>query len=318
MRKRLKVPVIMQMEALECGAACVCMIAAYYKKWIPLTQVRSDGGVSRDGSVAKNMLNAARSYGFDSSGYKVDPEMLGELTLPLIIHWNFNHFVVLCGIDTKRGKFYLNDPARGKVTVTAEEFDRSFTGIAITMTPGKEFHPEGKQKSVFTFAKRCLKGAFWPFVLAVIVSIVGDIIAISSPISQRIFTDNLLAGKNTAWLYPFLGILGVILLIQILVGIIRSIYWLKIEGKFAVTSSSNFMWHVLRLPLEFFSQRNVADVVSRQESTSNIALTLIQKIAPMFSGIISMFAYLFIMIKYSWLLTIIGIIATIIDMFLAK
>ena len=155
---------------------------------------------------------------------------------------------------------------------------RSFTGIAITMTPGKEFHPEGKQKSVFTFAKRCLKGAFWPFVLAVIVSIVGDIIAISSPISQRIFTDNLLAGKNTAWLYPFLGILGVILLIQILVGIIRSIYWLKIEGKFAVTSSSNFMWHVLRLPLEFFSQRNVADVVSRQESTSNIALTLIQKI----------------------------------------
>ena len=318
MRKRLKVPVIMQMEALECGAACVCMIAAYYKKWIPLTQVRSDCGVSRDGSVAKNMLNAARSYGFDSSGYKVDPEMLGELTLPLIIHWNFNHFVVLCGIDRKHGKFYLNDPARGKVTVTAEEFDRSFTGIAITMTPGKEFHPEGKQKSVFTFAKRCLKGAFWPFVLAVIVSIVGDIIAISSPISQRIFTDNLLAGKNTAWLYPFLGILGVILLIQILVGIIRSIYWLKIEGKFAVTSSSNFMWHVLRLPLEFFSQRNVADVVSRQESTSNIALTLIQKIAPMFSGIISMFAYLFIMIKYSWLLTIIGIVATIIDMFLAK
>lgn len=317
-RKRLKVPVVMQMEALECGAACVCMIAAYYKKWIPLTQVRADCGVSRDGSVAKNMLSAARSYGFEAGGYRLEPSSLGSLKLPVIIHWNFNHFVVLCGINEKSNKYYINDPARGKVTVSAEEFDQSFTGIALTMTPTADFKPEGKPKSVFSFAKRCLKGALIPFILAVIISIVGDVIATTSPMFTRIFTDNLLTGKNPEWLMPFLGVMGVILLVQVLVGIINSVYWLKIEGKFALTSSAEFMWHVLRLPLDFFSQRNVGDVVSRQDSTSSIALTLIHKIAPMFSGIVSLFFYLFIMIKYSWVLTLIGIGAAVVNMFLAK
>lgn len=316
--KRLKVPIVMQMEALECGAACVCMIAAYYKKWVPLTQVRADCGVSRDGSVAKNMLSAARSYGFEAGGYKLEPSSLGSLTLPVIIHWNFNHFVVLCGIDEKKNKYYINDPARGKVTVSAKEFDESFTGIALTMKPSANFKPEGKPKSVFSFAKRCLRGALVPFILAVIISIVGDVIATTSPMFSRIFTDNLLTGKNPEWLMPFLGVMGAVLLVQVLVGIINSIYWLKIEGKFALTSSAEFMWHVLRLPLNFFSQRNVGDVVSRQESTSSIALTLIHKIAPMFSGIISLFFYLFIMLKYSWVLTLIGIGAAVINMFLAK
>lgn len=318
LRKRLKVPIVMQMEALECGAACVCMIAAYYKKWIPLTQVRADCGVSRDGSVAKNMLAAARSYGFESGGYRLEPSSLSSLTLPVIIHWNFNHFVVLCGINEKKNKYYINDPARGKVTVSGEEFDKAFTGIALTMQPTEEFKPEGKPKSVFSFAKRCLKGALVPFVLAVIISVVGDVIATTSPMFTRVFTDNLLTGKNPEWLMPFLGIMGVVLLVQVLVGIINSIYWLKIEGKFALTSSAEFMWHVLRLPLDFFSQRNVGDVVSRQDSTSSIALTLIHKIAPMFSGIVSLFFYLFIMIKYSWVLTLIGIGATAINMFLAR
>ena len=160
----------MQMEALECGAACLCMIAAYYKKWIPLTQVRADCGVSRDGSIAKNILNAGRSYGFKAAGYKLEPASLDALPLPAIIHWNFNHFVVLTGFDFERGKIYLNDPASGRRVVSLEEFDQSFTGIALTFEPTEEFKPEGKQKSVLTFAKRCLKGALKPFLLAMAIS----------------------------------------------------------------------------------------------------------------------------------------------------
>ena len=105
MGKALKVPVVMQMEALECGAACLCMIAAYYKKWLPLTQVRADCGVSRDGSIAKNILNAGRAYGFKAAGYRLEPANLESLRLPAIIHCNFNLFVVLCGFDFKNGKF---------------------------------------------------------------------------------------------------------------------------------------------------------------------------------------------------------------------
>ncbi len=318
MAKICKVPVVMQMEALECGAACLCMIAAYYKKWLPLTQVRSDCGVSRDGSIAKNILNAGRSYGFKAAGYRLEPASLGALPMPAIIHWNFNHFVVLCGVDFNKGRVYINDPARGRVVVSMEEFDQSFTGIALTFVPTEEFKPEGKQKSVLTFAKRCLKGATKPFILAVLISIALAIVDILSPLFNLIFLDNLLSGSNPEWFYPFLGIMLVVLLVQVLIEIIQSFYWLKIEGKFTLTSSATFMWHVLRLPMEFFSQRYVGDIVSRQESTATIALTLIKKIAPIFIKTISIFMYLFFMLRWSWVLTLIGIGATVLNMLVAR
>lgn len=318
MAKKQKVPVVMQMEALECGAACLCMIAAYYKKWIPLTQVRADCGVSRDGSVAKNILNAARSYGFEAAGYKVEPESIDSLHFPMIIHWNFNHFVVLCGINRKSGKVYINDPAQGRITVSMKQFDQSFTGIALTVIPTEDFKPEGKPKSVWSFAKRCLKGALMPFILAVLLSVVAMVIDLTSPIFGKIFIDNLLSGSNIEWLYPFLGMMLVVLLVQVLVGIIKSVYWMKIQGKFALTSSAEFMWHVLRLPLEFFSQRNVGDIVSRQGSTGDVAMTLIAKIAPLFIGAAQIVLYLGLMIHYSWALTAIGVLTAVLNMLVTR
>ena len=124
MGKTVKVPVIMQMEALECGAACLAMVLAHFGKWIPLEKVRSDCGVSRDGSSAKNILLAARNYGLKAKGYRMEPKSLKDIELPAIIHWNFNHFVVFDGF--KKDKALLNDPARGTVEVSLEEFDRSF------------------------------------------------------------------------------------------------------------------------------------------------------------------------------------------------
>ena len=144
-----KVPVIMQMEALECGAACLAMVAAYYGKWVPLEQVRVDCGVSRDGSNARNVLVAARSYGLLAKGYRYEPESLrANGKFPCIIHWNMEHFVVLNGF--KKDKAVLNDPARGTVSVSMEEFDRSFTGICLMMEPGPEFLPEGKRSEEHT------------------------------------------------------------------------------------------------------------------------------------------------------------------------
>ena len=113
------VPVVMQMEALECGAASLTMIMHYYKNWIPLEQARVDCGVSMDGASAKNIMVAARSYGLKANAWRVDPEnLLEEGPFPCIIHWGFNHFVVLCGFKGKRA--VLNDPARGRVTVELE------------------------------------------------------------------------------------------------------------------------------------------------------------------------------------------------------
>jgi ABC-type bacteriocin/lantibiotic exporter with double-glycine peptidase domain len=147
----------MQMEALECGAACLTMILAYYGRWVPLEQVRTDCGVSRDGSKASNILKAARSYGLAAKGMTFSTEALRKKgSFPSIIFWNFNHFVVLRGI---RGKYaYLNDPARGAVRVSMEEFDRSFTGVVLAMEPTEEFSKSGKQKSTLEFARSRLAG----------------------------------------------------------------------------------------------------------------------------------------------------------------
>ncbi|GHV24810.1 NHLP family bacteriocin export ABC transporter peptidase/permease/ATPase [Clostridia bacterium] len=318
MGKIAKVPIIIQLEALECGAACLCMIAAYHKKWIPLTKVREDCGVSRDGSVAKNILNAGRNYGFTASGYKLEPADMGELPLPAIIHWNFNHFVVLCGVDEKKQRVIINDPSNGKKAVTMEEFDKAFTGIALTFEPSEKFKPEGKPKSVLEFAKKCLKGTLMPFILAAIISIVLEVSTVTKSFFDKIFIDSILSGQNTEWLVPFLGVILVVLLIQILVGIIQAIYWQKIQGKFAISSSAEFMWHVLRLPLRFFSQRYIGDIVERQNTTATVAFTLIKKIAPLGISIVSMFMNLAIMINYNLGLTLIGFSASIINIFIVR
>ena len=152
-----KVPVVMQMEALECGAASLTMVLAYYDKWIPLEQVRSDCGVSRDGSNAKNILVAARSYGLKAQGYRLEPEELREGgQFPCIVHWDFNHFVVCCGF--RGNKVVINDPAKGMLSLSMEEFDRSFTGVCLMFEPTESFEPGGKPKSMLAFAKERLKG----------------------------------------------------------------------------------------------------------------------------------------------------------------
>jgi ABC-type bacteriocin/lantibiotic exporter with double-glycine peptidase domain len=144
------VPVILQMEALECGAASLAMILAYYKKYIPLEQLRSDCNVSRDGSSAKYINLAARHHGLIAKGFRMSLEKIKEETeFPMIIHWDFNHFVVLCGF--KGGKAIINDPAAGRVAVDMEQFERSYTGIALKFKPSENFQPSGKPKSVMSF-----------------------------------------------------------------------------------------------------------------------------------------------------------------------
>ena len=162
-----KVPMVMQLEALECGAAALCMVMAYYGKWVPLEQVRLDCGISRDGSNAKNIYLAAENYGFKVTAYRMEPESLrNQGQFPCIIHWNMNHFVVLCGFRGKHA--YLNDPARGMVKVSWEEFDRAFTGVTINPVPGEGFVPSGKRRSMAAFARKRLAGAGAALVFAML------------------------------------------------------------------------------------------------------------------------------------------------------
>lgn len=301
-----KVPVIMQMEALECGAACLAMIMAYYEKWVPLEQVRVDCGVSRDGSNAKNVLLAARNYGFIAKGYRFEPESLKEEgEFPCIVHWNFNHFVVCDGF--KNGYVYLNDPARGNLRVTEKEFDEAFTGICLFIKPDEGFEPSGKRKSILQFAIKRLTGAKTAIIFVALTSIISYLFSVINPVMSQIFMDRLLSGENREWLMPFITIMAILGGLQILVLLITTIYQLKINGKMSVIGSTSYMWKVMRMPMEFFSQRMVGDILQRQGSNASIAATLVNTVAPLALNVFMMFFYLFVMIRYSLPLTLIGI-----------
>ncbi len=299
-------PVIMQMEALECGAACLTMILAYYDKWIPLEQVRKDCGVSRDGSNAKNVLKAAREYGLSATGYKIEPEALREEgEFPCIVHWEFNHFIVLDGF--KGDKVYVNDPARGALTMSMEQFDAGFTGICLMFSPGENFEPGGKPKSILGFARKRLSGAGTAVAFVVLTTLITSLAAIINSGLSRVFIDQLLTGLNRNWLMPFIVGLGILSLVQIVAAWMQAIYSLRINGKLAVVGNTSYMWKVLRLPMEFFTQRMAGDIQQRQITNASIASSLVDTIAPLALQTFMMVFYLVVMIRYSPLLTAVGL-----------
>ena len=313
----VKVPVVMQMEVLECGAASLTMIMNYYKKWIPLEQARVDCGVSRDGSSAKNIMVAARSYGMKASAWRADPEgLLEEGPFPCIIHWGFNHFVVLCGFKGK--KAVINDPARGRVEVPWEEFDREFTGVVLTFEPGENFEPSGQKRSVFSYAKDRLKGTGAAVLFVVLTTTISSLMGIISPVFSRIFLDRLLTGDNPDWLLPFIAAMCIFACVNILVLWIAAIYSVRIQGKLASIGSSSYLWKVLRLPMQFFDQRLAADISDRQATNASIAGTLVNTFAPLALNTIMMVFYLVVMMRYSLVLTAIGVGAIIINLFVSR
>ncbi len=300
--KVVKVPVIMQMEALECGAACLAMILAYYGKWLPPEEVRKDSGVSRDGSNARDLLLAARNYKMDAKILRAEPDQLRQADVfPCIIHWNFNHFVVLNGFAGD--KAVINDPARGLVKISKEEFDRSFTGILIGMIPGEGFVREGKPRSMLAYARKRMRGSEAVFVFVALTALLTALMGIINPIFSRIFMDRLLTGRNPEWLIPFVAAMAVIALISIIVQFFQSRYRFKMEGKMALVADSKFVWHVLRLPVEFFSQRRVGDIANRQGSNAGISSTLVNTFAPLFLEFGMVIFYLVVMVRYSVILT---------------
>lgn len=301
-----RVPVIMQLEMLECGAACFAMIMGYYGKWVTLEQARVDCGVSRDGSSAKNIMRAARGYGMDVHAYKLEPEaLLKEGPFPCMIHWGFNHFVVLDGFHGN--KAVLNDPARGRIVVSWEEFDREFTGVCMTMAPGPDFVPEGARKNVWKYAGERIKGTGSSTIFVALTTVIIAFLGILQPIFNQIFLDRLLTGTNKDWLFGFLVVLGVYSGVLVLMSWINAIYGLKIQGKISAVGNSSYLWKILRLPMQFFDQRLPGDLVERQSTNASIAGDLVNTFGPLVINSWMMVFYLVLMLRRSLFLTLIGV-----------
>ncbi|SEL62281.1 NHLP family bacteriocin export ABC transporter peptidase/permease/ATPase subunit [Paenibacillus sp. OK003] len=303
--RRVKTPTVLQMEAVECGAASLSIVLSYYKSFIPLEELRMSCGVSRDGSKANNILKAARQYGMEAKGYRKNPEDLRKMPWPVIIHWNFNHFLVLEGIQKDR--VFLNDPVTGPREVTFEELDQSFTGVVLTMKPAEGYVPQGKTSSLLSSLSSRIKGSEKALVYAIIAGLFLVLPGLIIPVFSKIFIDQVLLGHLNNWLFPLLIGMGITALLRAFLTWLQRYYLLRLEMKLALSSSSRFFWHVLRLPIEFFSQRHSGDIASRVAINDRVAQLLSGQLAVAALNCVMILFYLLLMLQYSVLLTVVTV-----------
>ena len=306
---RVKVPTVLQMEATECGAAALAMILAHYGLWIPLEKLRAECGVNRDGSKASCVIRAARNRKCEADGYRwtLDDllKLVSEDIYPLIIHWEFNHFVVLEGI--KNGRAYLNDPAMGRRTVPLEEFRTSYTGVALYIRPGKDFKKEGHRYNVFKDMTKKLLEDRWAALFIFLLEFCAIIPGLASPVMSQIFLDDILTRKHPDWMTSLCLAMTFSFIISGIMTWLRAVVLTQWQRKLTLADSSSYFWHLLKLPMQFFHQRYAAEVAGRVGFNESIAKVLS---GPAATAVLDLFVavfYLLLLLQYNVTLTLIGI-----------
>ncbi|RJQ64813.1 MAG: NHLP family bacteriocin export ABC transporter peptidase/permease/ATPase subunit [Desulfobacteraceae bacterium] len=304
--RRVKTPTVLQMEAVECGAAALGIVLGYYGQFVPLEKLREECGVSRDGSKASNLLKAARKHGMVAKGYRKEPDELNTLPFPLILFWNFNHFIVLEGIRGK--KVYLNDPASGPRRVTREELDVCFTGVALAIEPGPEFEKGGVRPGVFKALKGRLRTVRTALAFAVLAGLALVIPGLVIPVFSKVFVDDILVAGKRDWFKPLLLGMALTLLLHGFLTWLQQNALLRQQVKLAVTSSAAFLHHVLRLPYVFFTQRYAGEIGSRVAINDRVAVLLSGELADTFLKLLTICFFSVLMFSYDPMLTLLGIL----------
>ena len=305
--RKTKTPTVLQMEAVECGAACLGMILSYYGRYVPLEQLRYDCDVSRDGSKASNILKAARSYGLEAKGYRKEVADLEKMKLPSIIHWNFNHFVVLEKIDKLRKKVYINDPDSGHRVIDYQKLEDSFTGVVLTFEPGEAFVKGGKKPNILGTLWGRLKHYKQDLLFIVLLSLLMIIPGTATPIFVQIFVDNVLVEGLQDWFVPLLIGMMITALMRGILEWLKNRYLLRLETKMSLSTASRFFWHILRLPVDFFYQRYAGDIGARVDTNDNVANLVSNQFAKNFLDFILVFFFFLIMLQYSVVLSLIAL-----------
>ncbi len=302
---RTKVPTILQMEATECGAAALAMVLAHYGLWIPLEKMRQECGVDRDGSKASCVVRAARNRHCEAYGYRWPAEFLREQEFPLIIHWEFNHFVVLEGI--KGDTVYLNDPGMGRRTVPWKDFCTSYTGVSLEVRPAEGFCPEGGRYNVFKAVYEKLMKDKWAALFVLLLGLCAIIPGLASPVFQQVFIDDILTKKHPDWMFNLCVGMTAAFIVSGVMAWLRAVVLTFWQRKITLADSSSFFWHVLKLPMQFFQQRYAAEVASRIGFNESIAGVLSGSAATVLLDLFVAIFYLLLLFQYNVSLTIIGV-----------
>ncbi|AFY34444.1 NHLP family bacteriocin export ABC transporter peptidase/permease/ATPase subunit [Calothrix sp. PCC 7507] len=310
--RRRRTPTLLQMEAVECGAAALGIILGYYGRIVPLAKLRQDCGVSRDGSKASNILNAARSYGLEAKGFKAELNQLQEMATPFIVFWNFNHFLVVEGYNKQR--VYLNDPASGPRHVSLEEFSNAYTGVVLVLQPGKEFKKGGSKPSIILALWQRLRFSLGALAYCVFAGLLLVIPGLAMPTFSQVFVDNVLIQRRHEWLSPL--ILGIIITAAVtgLLTLLQLQSLRRMRIKLSVSMSSQFLWHILRLPVSFYDQRFAGEISSRVNLNDSLASILSGRLATTAIAVVTVIFYAIVMLQYDKILTSIGIAFVVINL----
>ncbi|MEH2053062.1 NHLP family bacteriocin export ABC transporter peptidase/permease/ATPase subunit [Nostoc sp.] len=302
---RVLTSTLLQMEAVECGAAALGIILSYYGRIVPLAKLREECGVSRDGSKAFNILKAAKNYGLNAKGLKLSLEQVTTTRLPYIVFWNFNHFLVVEGYSKKR--VYLNDPANGRRTVSWEEFDRAYTGVVLVMEPGADFQKGGKKNHIVSALSSRLQNSRVTILFCLLAGLLLTLPRLAVPAFSQVFIDEILVQDRQDWLRPLL--LGMLLttLLRAFLARLRLTYLRRLMVKLSVSTSGLFLWHILRLPIGFYDQRFAGEISSRMKLNDRVAEVLSGSLATTIIDAVMMVFYLLIMIQYDQLLSAIAV-----------
>ncbi len=303
-RRRVKTPTLLQMEAVECGAAALGIVLAYYGKYVALEELRLACAVSRDGSNALTLIKAARDYGLEAKGVRrSNIKGLLALPCPMIVFWKFTHFLVVEGFGTNR--VYLNDPATGPRTVSVEEFDESFTGIVLVIEPGEHFEQGGQPFSLVRTLGQRLSGSRYGLIFVMLASLFLIIPGLIVPVFLRVFVDDILVNGRD-WIGPLLLGMGLTVLASAGLTWLQQMYLLRLETKLALSGSAQFFWHILQLPVEFFSQRYTGDIAFRVQSNDHVAQLLSGELATAAINLLLVAFYGLLMLQYDVVLAVIS------------
>jgi len=301
-----RTPTVLQMEAVECGAASLAIILAHHGRYVPLEELRVACGVSRDGSKASNVLKAARTFGLAAKGFKKEPAQLRQMTFPSIVHWNFNHFLVLEGFE--KGKVRLNDPAQGPRVVSEEEFDQSFTGVVMVFERTAEFQAGGDRRGLLASLAPRLAGSRLALLFVIAAGLALVVPGLVVPTFSRVFLDSVLVKGLTAWLRPLLLMMGVTAVLQFALTWLQQRYLLRLETKVALSTSARFFWHVLRLPVQFFNQRYAGEIGNRVAINDKVARLLSGDLATTVLNFVVIAFYGAMMLQYDVWLALLSVV----------
>src|SRR5262245_58264417 len=305
---QVKTPLLLQLEAVECGAASLGIILEYYGKIVPLPELREACGVSRDGSKASNIMKAAWKYGLKAKAFKESIKSAMKRPTPYVVFWNFNHFLVVEGFDVEKGIVFLNDPGHGRRQVASKEFDESFTGVVILFEPEPTFQPGGSRPTLAEGVKSRLAHAKPALIFLLACGFVLTIPGLIIPAYTRIYLDNVLGQERLDWYKPVIVALLMTAAFKLAAEMTKYFGLRRLKIHLAASMSASFLSHLLRLPLRFYSQRFAGEIASRQKINEKLAEVMSGKLADTVINILMMVFYAGLMFYYNVTLTLIGIL----------